>query len=356
MNVRQSTQSVLSRLVHRQYFWAILAIIALILVNLIKDPTYLSTSLDPDTGHLVGNLIDILRASAPIIMIAAGMSLVIATAGIDLSVGSVMAVSGAVCMQFLSVIGNSSSVGVGLAAVGLALALSTVIGVFNGILVSSVKLQPFITTLITMMAGRGIAKVITGGQNTAAQSTPVHWISNGYVVGLPVVFLLAIVLVVVLSLVIRRSALGMMIEAIGINPKASRMAGIKPRGLLIAVYTLSALMAGVAGIFSTATVMTVDVSQTGYMMELDAILAVVIGGATLAGGRFSIGGSVVGAILIATLNKTVLFLGVSSSATPAFKAAVIVILVLLQSDRIRALFARRRRRKAPEATKKEALV
>src|SRR5699024_10481869 len=115
-------------------------------------------------------------------------------------------------------------------------------------------------------------------------------------------------------------------------------------------------MAGVAGIFSTATVKTVDVSQAGYMMELDAMLAVVIGGATLAGGRFSIGGSVVGAILIATLNETVLFLGVSSSATPAFKAAVIVILVLLQSDRIRALFARPRRRKAPEATKKEALV
>src|SRR5699024_12266735 len=97
-----------------------------------------------------------------------------------------MAVSGAVFMQFLSVIGNSSSVGVGLAAVGLALALSTVIGVFNGILVSSVKLQPFITTLITMMAGGGIAKVITGGQDTAAQSTPVDWVSQGWVVGVAV--------------------------------------------------------------------------------------------------------------------------------------------------------------------------
>src|SRR5699024_6676705 len=200
MNVRQSTQSVLSRLVHRQYFWAILAIIALILVNLIKDPTYLSTSLDPDTGHLVGNLIDILRASAPIIMIAAGMSLVIATAGIDLSVGSVMAVSGAVWLQFLSVVCNSSRVGVGLAAVGVALARMTVTGVVSGMLGSSVEPQLVSGTLISSMAGRGMAKVITGGQNTAAQSTPVHWLSNGYVVGLPVVLLLVIVRVVVLSL------------------------------------------------------------------------------------------------------------------------------------------------------------
>src|SRR5690625_4201179 len=147
-----------------------------------------------------------------------------------------------------------------------------------------------------------------------------------------------------------------MIESIGINPQASRMAGIKPRGLLVMVYSLSAFLAAIAGVFATASVMAVDVSRTGYQLELDAILAVVIGGTSLAGGRFSIGGSAVGALLIATLDKTVVFLGVSSSATPAFKAIVIVILCLLQSERVRGILARRRRRLSLQEAKKEVLV
>ena len=137
----------------------------------------------------------------------------------------------------------------------------------------------------------------------------------------------------------------MMIEAIGINPTASRLAGINRRALLFAVYTASAVLAGVAGVFSTGSVMTVDVSQTGYQLELDAILAVVIGGTSLAGGTFSLGGAAIGALLIATLDKTVVFLGVPSSATPAFKAVVIVTLYVAQSERF-GDFVRRRRPRA----------
>jgi simple sugar transport system permease protein len=121
------------------------------------------------------------------------------------------------------------------------------------------------------------------------------------------------------------------------------MAGIKPAGLLLTAYVLSGILAGIAGVMSVGSVMTVDISRTGYQLELDAILAVVIGGASLAGGKFSLGGAFVGALLIATLDKTVLFLGISSSATPAFKAIVIVVLCLLQSERVRSWFGRRRR-------------
>ena len=117
------------------------------------------------------------------------------------------------------------------------------------------------------------------------------------------------------------------------------MAGIKPRGIIISVYVMSGVLAGIAGIFSVSSVMTVDVSRTGYQLELDAILAVVIGGTSLAGGKFSFGGTVVGSLLIATLDKTVVFLGVSAAATPAFKAGVIIVLCLLQSD-VRALIRR----------------
>jgi ribose/xylose/arabinose/galactoside ABC-type transport system permease subunit len=157
------------------------------------------------------------------------------------------------------------------------------------------------------------------------------------------------------GLLVRRSALGLMLEAIGMDAKAARLAGVNRRALLLTVYIVSGVLAGIAGVFATASVMTVDVSRTGYQLELDAILAVVIGGTSLAGGKFNVTGAVVGAILIATLDKTVVFLGISSSATPAFKAIVIVALCLLQSERVRRMF-RQRRAGAPRSAKREVVA
>lgn len=323
-------------------FWGVVAIVLLLLINVLRDPGYLAISVNPANGNLVGNLVDILRASAPILMIAAGMCLVVATGGIDLSVGSIMVVSGAVAMEFLNSAAAPDSGLAALAAFLLAIAFGAILGAVNGILVSVVGLQPFISTLVLLLAGRGLAKVITGGQNTAASNEPFRWIANGYLVGLPVVLLFAVLVVIGVGLLVRRSALGLMIEAIGMDPKAARLAGVKRRSLLLTVYIASGILAGIAGVFATASVMTVDVSRTGYQLELDAILAVVIGGTSLAGGKFNLVGTVVGALLIATLDKTVVFLGISSSATPAFKAIVIVVLCLLQSERVRQLFRRRR--------------
>ncbi|MCW3493433.1 ABC transporter permease [Microbacterium sp. SSM24] len=323
------------------WFWAIVGIALLLLINSIKNPAYLAVSVNPTTGMLTGNVLDILRVSAPIIMIALGMTFVIATGGIDLSVGSMMAVGGAVAMETLSNLEGSSPVGAMLTAIGLALALAIVLGAINGFLVSVVGLQPFITTLIMMLAARGIARVITGGQNTNATNEPFRLLANGQILGIPTSFVLAIAIVVLIALAMRRTALGLMIESIGINPHASRLAGIRPKPILLGVYVLSAALAAVGGLFSVSEVMTVSVGGTGNLMELDAILAVVIGGTSLAGGKFSIVGSTVGALLIATLNKTVLFLGIPAAATPAFKALVIIVLVLLQSERVRSWFVSR---------------
>ncbi|MGL4255857.1 MAG: ABC transporter permease [Microbacterium sp.] len=318
------------------WFWAIVGIALLLLINTIKNPAYLAISVNPATGMLTGNVLDILRVSAPIIMIALGMTFVIATGGIDLSVGSMMAVGGAVAMETLSSLDGASPVGAMLTAIGLALALAIVLGAINGFLVSVIGLQPFITTLIMMLAARGIARVITGGQNTNATNEPFRLLANGQILGIPTSFVLAIAIVVLIALAMRRTALGLMIESIGINPHASRLAGIRPRPILFGVYILSAALAAVGGLFSVSEVMTVSVGGTGNLMELDAILAVVIGGTSLAGGKFSIVGSTIGALLIATLNKTVLFLGIPAAATPAFKALVIIVLVLLQSERVRS--------------------
>ena len=331
----------LTRLFHQPYVWAIVALVLLLIVNLTKNPGYLGVSVNASTGNLSGNVIDILRASAPIMMIAVGMTLVIATRGIDLSVGSVMAVAGAVSMEFMQNTGTGSF-GTAAVAVLLALGISAILGTLNGVLVSIVGLQPFITTLVMMLAGRGLAKVITSGQNTSATNEPFRWIANGTILGFPVVFVLAVLIVAALAALVRRTALGLMIESIGINPKAARMAGIRPVGILISVYIGSAVLAGIAGIFSTASVMTVEVAKTGMTAEMDAILAVVIGGTSLAGGKFSLTGSIIGALLIATLDKTIVYMSIPSSATPAFKAVVIVIICLLQSPRVRAMFSQRR--------------
>lgn len=328
---------------HASWFWAIIGILVLLAVNSIKDPAYLEVGLNPITGMMTGNVLDILRISAPIILISLGMTFVIATEGIDLSVGSMMAVGGAVAMQTLSVLDDPNSVAAMLQAIGLAVLLAVVLGLVNGVLVSVFGLQPFITTLVMMMAARGIARVITGGQNTNARNEPFRQIANGQILGIPTSFVLAIVIVILVALLMRRTALGLMIEAIGINPQASRLAGIHPRPILITVYTLAAALAALAGVFNVSEVMTVNPSSTGNLLEMDAILAVVIGGTSLAGGKFSILGSTMGALLIATLNKTVVFLGVPSAATPAFKAIVIIALVLLQSERIRGLVFRRRK-------------
>lgn len=343
-----SMKNRLNTLVHTQYVWAIIAVFGLIVINLINDPTYLQITYSDHLGGFVGNGMDLLRATAPILMVSIGMCLVIATGGIDLSVGAAMVIAGAVTMTFLASSDSPQSIGTVALAILLALLIAAALGVVNSILISVVGLQPFISTLIMMLAGRGIAKVITSGQNARAPSDPYSWLANGYVLALPVVVMISGGIALAVALIVRRSALGMMIEAIGIDDEAARLAGVRRRGILFTVYIASAALAGVAGVLATASVNVVDVSQTGYQIELDAILAVVIGGTSLAGGKFSLRGAAVGALLIATLDKTVVFLGVPSSATPAFKAIVIIILCVVQSNQFRNALSRRRLKKDPQ--------
>ncbi len=325
-------------LLKNQLFWAGLVLIALIVVVLLNNQ---SASIGYSNGHLTGPIIDLFIFVPPILMISLGMTLVIATSGIDLSVGSVMAVAGAVAMQFLVNSPNANSVGAAVGATALALGVGLAIGMFSGFLVSVIKLQPFITTLIMMLAGRGLANMITGGKNAAGNSNTFNWISQGRLFGFPVGFLIALVILLVIVLLVRKTALGMSIEAVGINPRAAEMAGIRSGRILFMVYALSGLLAAAGGIFAVAYIGTVEVSSsgTGSGMEMDAILAVVIGGTSLAGGKFNLAGTTLGAFIITALNQVVVYLGVSSAAVPAFKAAVIIFISVLQSDRIVGWFS-----------------
>jgi ribose/xylose/arabinose/galactoside ABC-type transport system permease subunit len=327
-------------LIRHRLFWPLVALVALLAANTINTPTFLNIRVQD--GHLFGALIDIMRNSAPLLLVALGMTLVIATRGIDLSVGAVVAISGAVALSFIGSSPNPESLGTVLTAVVIALALCFVLGVWNGFLVSVLGIQPIIATLVLMTAGRGVAMLITEGQITTITSPAYAQIGSGFWLGLPVSILIAGAIFALVAVLTRRTALGMLIESVGINPEASRLAGVRSRSIIWTVYALTGLFAGIAGLMISSNVMAADANNAGLFIELDAILAVVIGGTSLAGGKFSLGGTLIGAFIIQTLTLSVTILGISPSVTPLFKAIVVIAVVLAQAPVVRKKFAKRR--------------
>lgn len=316
--------------------WPIAALVALIAINTISRPSFLSITVQ--NGQLYGSLIDILRNSAPLMLVALGMTLVIATRGIDLSVGAIMAVSGAVALTIIEASPDPGNLGVVMVAIAAAVGSALLLGVWNGFLVSVLGIQPIIATLVLMLAGRGVALLITKGFITTINSDPYQFMAQGYVLGLPFAFYVSIVAVIVVGVLERRTALGMLTEAVGINPEASRLAGVRSRGIIWGAYIASGTLAGMAGILYSSNIMAADANAAGLYIELDAILAVVLGGTSLAGGKFSLAGTVVGVFTIQTLKSTITFLGVPPAVSPVFMAAAVLIVVLLQSRRFRAFF------------------
>ena len=334
------------RLLKHRILWPIGALLALVLLNAISRPSFLSITVRD--GELYGSLIDILRNSAPLMLVALGMTLVIATRGIDLSVGAQMAISGAVALTIISDSKTPGSLGTVAVAILAGVAITFIFGLWNGFLVSVVGIQPIIATLVLMLAGRGIALLITGGFITTITSAPYAQMSQGYLIGFPFAFFVSLGAILVISLVVRRTALGVLTESVGINPAASRLAGVRSRGIVWSVYGVSGLLAGVAGILYSSNIMAADANAAGYLIELYAILAVVLGGTSLMGGKFSVAGTVIGVLIIQTLNSTILFLGVPSAESPVFFAAVVILVVLIQAPRLhqiaRGLFHRQRSR------------
>ncbi|WP_251153431.1 ABC transporter permease [Cellulosimicrobium sp. Marseille-Q4280] len=342
-----ATTPTVRRVTQHRLFWPLVALAVLLVANAINRPSFLSVSVRD--GHLEGSLVLLLKNGAPLLLVALGMTLVIATRGIDLSVGAVVAISGAVALTFIASSPDPGSVTTVLVAMGLALALSFVLGLWNGFLVAVVGIQPIIATLVLMMAGRGIAMLITGGQITTVTSAPFKTLGSGFWLGLPVAVLVAGAVFAAVAVLTRRTALGMLIESVGINPAASRLAGVRSRSIIWTVYAVCSLFAGLAGLMISSGTMAADANNAGLFIELDAILAVVIGGTSLAGGKFSLSGTLVGVLIIQTLTFTVTLLGISPSVTPLFKAVVVIAVCLAQSPVVRDKLAARRRRAAPNA-------
>lgn len=282
-------------------------------------------------GRLYGSPIDILNRGAPVALLAIGMTLVIATGGIDLSVGAVMAICGATAAW-----GITEGYDLGPTLV-MALTAGLACGLWNGVLVAVLGIQPIVATLILMVAGRGIAQLITEGAILTFNHEGLIFFGSGSLLAVPTPIIIAALAGALVTLIVRRSALGMLIEAIGINLRASRLAGVNARVLLIAVYMTSGLCAALAGVIAAADIRGADANNAGLWLELDAILAVVIGGTSLLGGRFSLIASLIGALIIQAINTGILLSGFPPEFNLIIKAVIILIILVLQSPAIQSL-------------------
>jgi ribose/xylose/arabinose/galactoside ABC-type transport system permease subunit len=346
--------SFLSKLRESQLFWPLVAWIIILIFDAIVNPDFFRLGIleDPVYGkHLYGNMVDIFNNGAPLILVAIGMTLVIATGGVDLSVGAVIAISAAMGAVLINpALGNElitndiltrNATNTPLPIIVLAtLAAGTACGLWNGFLVAKVRIQPIVATLILMVAGRGIAQLITNGQIMTIYYTPYFWFGNGFTLGLPVsIYIVAVVLLLAWVLV-RKTAIGLFIESVGINAKSTFYSGINEQRVKLFVYAFCGLCGAIAGLILSSYVHSADGNNNGLNYELDAILAVVMGGTALTGGRFSLFASAIGAVVIWTFTVTVYSLGVPANALLAAKAVLVMVVIILYSDYARGLMNR----------------
>jgi ribose transport system permease protein len=269
-----------------------------------------------------------------IVIVAVGMTLVIATGGIDLSVGSLMAISGALApMIFLGKIVPIDNVALAVAAAMIvAIGVAGLFGLFNGWLIARFRIQPIVATLVLFIAGRGIAQVLTNGNLQTFRVPEFQWIGLGRLFGVPVQVVLMALLVIAAAFVLKRTVFGRQIIAIGGNERAAELSGIAVAKVKLVVYAISGLCAGIAGLVVIAINSSSDANLVGMGMELDAIAAVAVGGTLLSGGKATIIGTLLGAMTIQLVRYTLLANGVPDAAALVVKAGIIVLAVWIQQQ------------------------
>lgn len=325
-----------------QVFWPLIALLLVMLFNLFFTPGFFNIEIKD--GHLFGSVIDIINRGAPLMILAIGLTLVIATGGTDISVGSIIAISVAVTasliggeMVFVDGVQQYVSLVPMPIAIIITLVVAALLGLWNGTLIAKVGIQPIIATMILMVAGRGIAQLITKAQIITIYYKPYFFFGGGYLFGLPVSIYIVGIALLIIMLLIKKTAIGLFIQSAGSNTNASRFAGVKVDKVKILVYTVSGLCAGIAAILISSNIKCADANNAGLFIELDAILAVAIGGNSMNGGKFSIPCSMVGALIIQTLTTTIYSFGVAPEITLVVKAVVVILICLLQSEQFRIM-------------------
>jgi len=302
----------------------LIALAALLLVNVLVTPNFLQMQ------TLFVNISQV----ATIAIVAIGMTLVIATGGIDLSVGAVMALAGAIApLVFTSAFGIANPTLGLLAAIVLPLLVAMACGLFNGLMISVLRVQPIIATLILFISGRGIAQVLTNGNLQTFSNPAFSYLGTGRVLGLPFQGWLALALALLAFWLVTRTIHGRHLLALGGNERAAELSGVPVRRVKIGVYMICAFLAGIAGLIVVAINSASDAARNGNLMELDAIAAAVVGGALLQGGRAPVFGALIGAVIIQLVKYTLLANGIEDEVALIAKAAIIVAAVALQQGR-----------------------
>jgi simple sugar transport system permease protein len=342
----------LRKITESRLFFPFLTLGLILLFNLVHDPGFFR--LEIINGNLYGGLVDILRNASTVALLAIGMTLVIATGGVDLSVGAVMAISASVAAIMM----NPVIIGVELPpdlmkfindpnftyaplweVILVTLFVATLCGVWNGVLVAYMNIQPMVATLILMIAGRGIAQLITNAVRIQIFYEPYAYIGNGWLV-LPFSLYIVVFVYLIAWLLTRKTAIGLFIESVGVNARSSFFTGIDDKKIKLIAYTFCGFCAGVAGLVASSNIRTSDANNIGMNLELDAILAVVIGGTLMSGGRFSLFASILGAVVILATTITMYAVGVPASAVLAIKGVVVILVILLYAEQIKTFIRR----------------
>jgi simple sugar transport system permease protein len=343
---RSKLSGVWKKIVESKLFFPLLALSLILLFDLFTVPGFFKIQVRGI--NLYGSLIDIFRNASTVMLLAIGMTLVIATGGIDLSVGAVMAIAASVAALLM----NPYVLGTDLSAntlklmtdphftyqplwvvILVTLIVATVCGLWNGLLVAYIRIQPMVATLILMIAGRGIAKLITNGVRIQIFYEPYAFIGQGWII-LPFSLYLVAFIYVIAWLLTRRTAIGLFIESVGINFRSSYFSGIDEKKVKLMAYAFCGFCAGLAGLVASSNIKTSDAFNLGQTLELDAILAVVIGGTLMSGGRFSLLASLIGAVVIQAIYTSMVAFGVPAFALQAIKSVVVIVVILLYSEQI----------------------
>ena len=345
-----SNAPLIKRIRENRLFWPLVALALIFIFDAIFSPGFFKLGMLD--GHLYGNLIDVFNNSAPLMLVALGMTLVIATGGVDLSVGAVIAISAAMGSVLINPVLGNEQITNAVAAdptltntplwlvVVVTLVAGTLCGLWNGMLVSRGKISPMVATLILMVAGRGIAQLIERGQIMTVYYTPYFWFGNGFILGLPVSIYIVAIVYIIAWLLVRKTSIGLFIESVGLNSKSTYYSGISEKNIKLFAYTFCGFCGAVAGLILGSYIHAIDANNIGLNYELDAIFAVVIGGTLMSGGRFSLLASIVGALIIWTFTITMYIFGVPANALLAGRAVLVLVVILLYSDYARLILNR----------------
>lgn len=351
----------LKKVAKKPLFLPLFSVFLVLIINVVYDVAQGNYALEffkfeLKEGALYGRIIDILNRGSEAAILAIGMTLVVsASAGTDISVGSVMSLSGSLCCMLLAGFGATHVREVSdlqmpiIFGVIAGIAVAGICGVFNGFLVAKMKIQPMVATLILFTAGRAIGLLLTNNKMVYIHLDQFK-VFGGKLWIFPTPTVIAAACVLIMTLILKTTSLGMYVQSVGINPKASRIAGINSVAIILLCYIICGLFSGVAGIVATSRIYSADSNNIGLNLELDAILAVALGGNSLGGGRFNLAGSVIGAYTIQAITTTMYALGVAKAQAPVYKAIIVILIVVVQSPVIKAYFAKRKAQKASLAT------